>query len=245
MRTIFIADAHLALPGDLNYQMLLRFLRSLEGNTETLFIMGDLFDFWVGFPSQPFRQYDALLDALLSLTRSGCRLVYFEGNHDFHLGAVFRERLKAEIHVRPFIQTVQGRRLFLCHGDQINSADLGYRLLRLILHNRFTETVIKHFPPGLALRIKEHLQHTSQAGYQVKSVRWDYRRIIRDFARSVRDLGCVGLVTGHFHLAFCEEPDGGSFTILSLGDWMDQFTYGEMVAGKLYLRTYSPDDTQG
>jgi UDP-2,3-diacylglucosamine hydrolase len=244
MRTIFLADAHLALPGDLNYRMLLRFLRSLEGNTETLFIMGDLFDFWVGFPSQPFRQYDALLDALLSLTRSGCRLVYFEGNHDFHLGAVFRERLKAEIHTGPSIQTVQGKRLFLCHGDQINQTDHGYRLLRLILRNRLTEAVIKHFPPGLALRIKERLQHTSQAGYQKKSVRWDYRRIIRDFARSVRDPGCAGLVTGHFHLAFCEEPDGEPFTILSLGDWMDQFTYGEMVAGKLYLRTYSPDDTQ-
>ena len=245
MRTIFLADAHLVLPGDLNYRMLLHFLQSLEGNTETLFIMGDLFDFWVGFPSQPFRQYDLLLDALLSLTRSGCRLVYFEGNHDFHLGALFRERLKAEIHTGPSIQTVRGRRLFLCHGDQINQADHGYRLLRLILRNRFTENVIKHFPPGLALHIKEQLQHSSRAGYQVKSVRWDYRRIIRDFARSVQDLGCTGLVTGHFHLAFLEEAEGESFTILSLGDWMERFTYGEIVAGKLYLRTYSPDETEG
>jgi len=245
MRTIFLADAHLVSPDDINYRMLLRFLQSLEGNTETLFIMGDLFDFWVGFPSQPFRQYDILLDALLSLTRSGCRLVYFEGNHDFHLGPVFRERLKAEIHAGPSIQTVQGKRLFLCHGDQINPADHGYRLLRLILRNRLTEAVVKHFPPCLALYIKKRLQHASRAGYKEKSVRWDYRTIIRNFARSARDLGCAGLVTGHFHLAFSEQLDDAPFTILSLGDWMDQFTYGEMVAGKPCLQMYTPDGMQG
>lgn len=238
MRTIFLADAHLTSPNDINYRMILRFLRELEGNTESLFIMGDLFDFWLGFPSQPFRQYDAVLEALLSLKRSGCRLIYFEGNHDFHLGAVFSDTLGAEIHPGPAIRTVQGRRLFLCHGDQINRLDHGYRLLRLLLHNRLTAAAVSHFPPSLALKIKDHLQHTSRAGYQVKSARWDYREMIRSFARSIREQGCEGLVTGHFHLAFRDELEGTPFTILSLGDWMEQLTYGEMVDGRLLLKSY-------
>ena len=240
MRTIFLADAHLTAPVDLKYCMLLRFLRELEGNTETLFIMGDLFDFWLGFPSQPFRQYDSVLEALLALTRSGCRLVYFEGNHDFHLGSIFRDRLETEIHAGPAILTVQGRQILLCHGDQINQADHGYRLLRRLLHNRLVASAIAHFPPSLALRIKERLQHASRAGYQIKSARWDYRQIIRCFAQSVREQGCSGLVTGHFHLAFLEELNGSPFTVLSLGDWMEQFTYGEMVNGKLFLKNYLP-----
>lgn len=242
MRTIFLADAHLAAPTDLNYRLLLRFLRELEGNAETLFIMGDLFDFWLGFPSHPFRQYDAVLDALLALTRSGCRLVYFEGNHDFHLGSIFRDRLGAEIHTGPAILTVQGRRLLLCHGDQINRADRGYRLLRGLLHNRLVAGAVAHFPPTLALRIKDRLQHASKASYQTKIARWDYRQIIRCFAQSAREQGCSGLVTGHFHLAFCEELDGSPFTILSLGDWMERFTYGEMANGKLLLKNYTPDE---
>lgn len=240
MRTIFLADAHLMLPDDRNYRMLLAFLRSLEGNTDTLFIMGDLFDFWVGFPSQPFKQYEPLVDALRALRLSGCGLVYFEGNHDFHLGAVFRERLGATVQTGPAIHMVQGRRLFLCHGDQINRADHGYRLLRLILRSRLTEAMVRHFPPALALRVKDWLQHSSRAGYQGKSLRWDYRAIIREFARTLRARGCAGLVTGHFHLAFSEELEGAPFTILSLGDWMAQYTYGEMEAGRLYLRTYPP-----
>lgn len=238
MRTIFLADAHLVAPADRNYRMLLRFLAELEGNTETLFIMGDLFDFWLGFPSHPFRQYDAVLDALESLVRSGCRLVYFEGNHDFHLGPVFRKRLGAEVHIGPALLPVQGKRLYLCHGDQINGADHGYRLLRLLLHNRIVASMITHFPPALALAIKERLQQRSRAGYQVKTARWDYRQIILDFARSVLAQGCDGMVTGHFHLAFCEELASPPFTILSLGDWMEQFTYGEMTDGALLLKTY-------
>lgn len=238
MRTIFLADAHLITPADLNYRHLLRFLHELEGNTEALFIMGDLFDFWLGFPSNPFREYDALLEGLFALKRSGCRIVYFEGNHDFHLGPVFRERLGAEVHTGSAIMTVQGRRLFLCHGDQINPHDRGYRLLRLLLRSRFLEASVGWFPPRLALRVREHLQHSSRSGYEVKSRRWDYHEIIRSFARSARQRGCEGLVTGHFHLMLREQLDGSRFTILSLGDWMERFTYGEMIDGELQLLHY-------
>lgn len=244
MRTIFLADAHLVSPDEQNYRLLLRFLRDLEGNTETLFIMGDLFDFWLGFPSNPLRQFDEVLVALQSLVRSGCRLVYFEGNHDFHLGAIFRQRLGAEIHTGPAVITVQGRRLFLCHGDQINHRDRGYRLLRLLLHNRLAAALVNHVPPLFALRVRARLQRASRAGYQAKLQRWNYRAFIRTFARSVRKQGCDGLVTGHFHLAFCEELDGSPFVILSLGDWMEQFTYGEITAGTLSLKTYqSPPES--
>ena len=238
MRTIFLADAHLVSPDEQNYRLLLRFLRELEGKTETLYIMGDLFDFWLGFPSNPLRQFDEVLAALQSLVQSGCCLVYFEGNHDFHLGAVFRQRLGAEIHTGPAVITVQGQRLFLCHGDQINRLDRGYRLLRLLLHSRLAAIAVNHVPPLLALRVKARLQRASRAGYQTRLRRWNYRAIIRTFARTVREKGCDGLVTGHFHLAFREELDDSPFVILSLGDWMEQFTYGEITAGVLSLKTY-------
>jgi len=238
MRTIFLADAHLTSPTERNYRLLLRFLRELEGNTETLFVMGDLFDFWLGFPSNPFSQFDELLLALDSLVRSGCHLVYFEGNHDFHMGATFSNRLGARIFTGPAVINIQGRRLYMCHGDQINRHDRGYRLLRLILHSRLAAAAVNHIPAGMVLRLKEYLQSRSRAGYQAKLQRWNYREIIRTFARSVRERGCDGLVTGHFHLAFSEQLNDPTFDILSLGDWMDQFTYGEISAGTLSLQTY-------
>ena len=238
MRTIFLADAHLVSPDDQNFRLLLSFLRELEGNTETLFILGDLFDFWLGFPSNPFREFDAVLAALESLVHSGCRLVYFEGNHDFHMGTIFHQQLGAEIHTGPAVITVQGQRLFLCHGDQINRRDHAYRLLRLLLHNRLAAVAVNYVPPLFALRVRAWLQCASRAGYQANLKRWNYRDIIRTFAHTVRKQGCDGLVTGHFHIAFREELEGSPFTILSLGDWMGQFTYGEITEGTLNLKTY-------
>ena len=239
MRTIFLADAHLVSPEDTNYQLLLRFLHTLEGDLDTLYIMGDLFDFWLGFPSHPFTQYDAVLDALERLVARGCKLVYFEGNHDFHLGTIFSKRLKAEIHDRPVIESVQGKRLYLCHGDQINREDRGYRLLRYLLRTPLVATSIMHFPPSWAEAIKKRLQKQSQSGYDMKSARWDYRRILLDYSRFLQEQGCEGLVTGHFHLALREELPETGFTLLSLGDWMEKFTYGEMLDGNLQLMTYS------
>jgi UDP-2,3-diacylglucosamine hydrolase len=239
MRVIFIADAHLVSPDDTNYRLLLRFLHDLEGELDTLYIMGDLFDFWLGFPSHPFTQYDAVLDALERLVERGCRLVYFEGNHDFHLGTIFSQRLKAEIHTGPAIEYIQGKRLYICHGDQINRADRHYRLLRYLLRTRLVAASVSHFPPSWAEKIRERLQKRSQAGYVVKTARWDYRQILLDFARTLQRQSCDGLVTGHFHLALREDVPETAFALLSLGDWMEQFTYGEMLDGELRLMTYT------
>ncbi|MDD2900636.1 MAG: UDP-2,3-diacylglucosamine diphosphatase [Desulfuromonadaceae bacterium] len=239
MRTIFIADAHLVSPGDNNYRLLLRFLSELEGELDTLYILGDLFDFWLGFPSQPFTEYDAVIDVLERLVHRGCNLVYFEGNHDFHLGAVFSQRLKARIHTGPSTEFVQGKRLYLCHGDQINNNDRLYRLLRFLLRTRLVAAAVRRFPPLWAQKIRERLQKRSQAGYGVNSARWDYRRIILDFARSLQKKGYDGLVTGHFHLALREELTAPPLAVLSLGDWMEQFTYGEMINGELRLKRYA------
>lgn len=239
MRTIFISDAHLENPADLNYQLLLKFLGELEGNTETLYILGDLFDFWLGFPQNPFRQYDSVIAALESLSRSGCRLVYFEGNHDFHLGPVFRKKVRAEIHVRPAIIKIQGKKLFLCHGDQINRNDYGYLTLRALLHNTLVAASVNIVSPVLALWLRNRLQEKSRAGYSSKTIRWDCKEIIRSFAETIRKKGCDGLICGHYHLPLCEKLKDSEFTILSLGDWLSSFNYGEMIEGELLLKQYN------
>ncbi len=242
MRAIFIADAHLTSPEALNFRLLLRFLSELEGKLDTLYIVGDLFDFWLGFPSQPFSQYAPVLDALDRLVQRGCKLVYFEGNHDFHLGDAFSKRLHAEIHPEPSIISIQGKRLYICHGDQINREDHGYLFLRLLLRTGMVAAAVRHFPAAWGEKIRRILQKRSKAGYSAKTSRWDYRQILLDFADTVQKKGCDGLVAGHFHLALHENGPATNFTIISLGDWMGQFTYGEMIDGELRLMKYPANE---
>lgn len=239
MRRIFIADAHLRKQTDDNYRMLLRFLSTLEGNTETLYILGDLFEFWIGYRRPAFPHYQPVLEQLLKLSNLGTRIVYFEGNHDFHLGPYFTETLLAEVHPGPAMVTIDGKRVFLCHGDQINRRDYGYRLLRTMLHNRLSRMLVPLVPVRLASFVAEHMSRQSGKKHVSRRSSWDYPSIIKGFAAEEFSLGCDTVVCGHFHLPFLERsgPEGNR-TLLSLGDWISQYSYGEWIDGRLSLKTF-------
>lgn len=237
MRAIFLADAHLRHSDDANYRLLLHFLDEQRGRTDLLCILGDLFDFRVGLPSLEFPEQEAVLDALATLSRSGTRLVYLEGNHDFHLGAVFAGRIGCELYRGPVTLEVDGMRLFLCHGDLVNRADWRYRLLYLLLRNPVTPLAAGLVPAGVLHRIRSSLQRSSQRRYRHDRVRWDYTAIIRSFAATIRAGGCDALVLGHFHQPLLEQRDG--FTLLSLGDWIEHFSYGQLENGSFSLSSYA------
>lgn len=236
MRTIFFADAHLQHPEDANYRLLLDFIQSLQGTIDTLCILGDLFDFRVGLPALTFPEQEPILKALKELHASGTRLVYLEGNHDFHLGADLAARLGAEIYPGPVQLELQGKQVCLCHGDLINKADWRYRLLHRTLRNSMTLRVGRLLPATVVLGVRRKLQQSSKQRYSMDRKRWDYSSIIREYAESIRAKGSDALVLGHFHQPFSVYED--DFTLISLGDWISDHSYAELVDGALRLLTY-------
>ncbi len=236
MRTIFLADAHLHNPEDKNYRLLLDFIRSLKGTTDILCILGDLFDFRIGLPNLDFPEQEPLLKALEELHSSGTRLIYLEGNHDFKLGNALAERLGAEIYPEPVTLEIQGQKIFLCHGDLINSSDWRYRLLYRILRHNIVFKTGKLLPATIINGLRRRLQRSSKGRYRQDRSRWDYPEMIRLYAGSISKQGCNAMVLGHFHLPFIENKDG--FTLISLGDWISQFSYSELVDGKFSLLIY-------
>ena len=239
MRKVFIADAHLKLPDDENFSKLLRFLDELRGTTETLFILGDLFEFWIGYPAGAFPHYAPVLEKLLLLHESGTDIVYFEGNHDFHMGEFFEETLQARVYAGPALLELDGKRVYLCHGDQINSKDYGYRLLRRIFHSAITRGLARIVPATITSTIARYLGKKSKANHGTRRSRWDYPAIMREFAAARFSEGCDMVITGHFHLPLLEHSGmHGEHFLLSLGDWISHYTYGEMVGGTLTLKSY-------
>jgi UDP-2,3-diacylglucosamine hydrolase len=242
MRKVFIADAHLRLPGDDNYRTMLRFLAELPGTADTLYILGDLFEFWIGYPEVPFPQYRPLLDALRALRSAGMEIVYFEGNHDFHMGPYFTETLGAKVYRGPAVLEIDGKRVCLCHGDEINRRDYAYRILRSILHSRLTSALTHVVPPRCATAIADRLGENSRAHHGARRTRWNYPAILRSFAADRFAAGCDMVITGHFHLPLIETSGaGGANTLVSLGDWISHFSYAEMRDGAVTLRRYSPE----
>ena len=241
MRKVFIADAHLRSENDKNYRFLLDFLATLPGNTDALFILGDLFEFWIGYPDIPFRHYLTMLEELRRLREKGIKIVYFEGNHDFHMGPFFEKTLDATIYSAPAVLEIDGKRVYLSHGDLINRTDYSHRVFRFFLHNCFTARVIPMVPPVVASYIAERLGKASRENHDMRRDKWDYPSILRKFAAERFREGCDAVIVGHFHLPLIEKTTNvATQTLISLGDWITHFTYGEWDEGEFSLRRYIP-----
>jgi UDP-2,3-diacylglucosamine hydrolase len=240
MRTIFIADAHLQHQNDPPYQAMLRFLSEITGNCSTLYIMGDFFEFWLGYPKTiPYTHYLPLLDALHLLHREGARIVYFEGNHDFHMGPYFTKTLQAEVFPGPASLRINGQNAFLCHGDQANPDDIPYKILRAIFHSALTGWLPNIVPPSVPNYIAERMGRKGRTNIKAKGENPEHRKILRKYANEQFAKGYDLVIAGHFHLPFIENPaEYPEKQLISLGDWATRLSYAELVEGEIIIRNF-------
>lgn len=223
MKDLFLADAHLINPEDDNYRRLLALLQREEGQIRTLYLLGDIFEFWVGYEHVVFTPYVPILEALRRLHESGTRIVWVEGNHDFHLGPFILGTLQAEIFSESAAITLDGQQIFLCHGDLIDAKDKSYRLYRSLLRSRFIGKLVDLFvSPDRLWRFSRFLSARSKAKRRNRPPR-DPRQMIIDHAQKRFAEGHQVVITGHFHTPFIEKTPKG--LVVALGDAMEQASF--------------------
>ena len=238
MRAVFLADAHLRNPGDANYQALLQFLGEQEGHTDLLGLLGDICEFLVGYPDSVFPVYQPLFDALRRLQQGGTRLVYVEGNHDFHLAPYLDRHLPCQLLPDGGVIDLDGRRVFVAHGDLANPADHGYRQLRAVLRSIPLRVLIRILPSALTWRIAARASRASRRSGDDKRRRWPVRDILLPYAEAHLGAGCQAVITGHFHQPLHEKLAQGE--LISLGDWISQYSYAVWENGGFSLENYPP-----
>ncbi len=236
MSDIFLADAHLLHPSDNNYRRLLGFLEGLRGQTRTLYILGDLFEFWIGYRHVVFAPYVPVLEALRRLRESGTGIVYVEGNHDFHLGPYFEKTLGCRILPDGGDVAIDGKRVLVVHGDLIHPGDQGYKMLRKVLRSRMLRGVGRLVPPDWAWGIARWAGRQSQKKHAGPERTAWAEKMLRAYGKRCFSEGYDAVVTGHFHLPLFEEREGR--TLVALGDWVEQFSYARWENGRFSLETY-------
>src|SRR5262245_8346461 len=135
----FISDAHLGVESKAREAAretrLIPFLNSLPGRARSLYILGDLFDFWFEYGTAIPRRHFDLLATLRELRRADVEITCLAGNHDFWLGPFLRDELDLKVHDGALTVVEQGRRIWLHHGDGLLGGDLGYRVLKRVLRH--------------------------------------------------------------------------------------------------------------
>jgi UDP-2,3-diacylglucosamine hydrolase len=242
MRALFLADAHLCKPSDPNYRTLLTFLEEQSGKTDLLILLGDIFEFWIG-KTTVTEDYVPLINALERMNQQGTKLVYVEGNHDFHLGPVFTRRLSCQVLPDGGSIELDGKSIFLAHGDLANPEDTGYRHLRKFLRSKFLCTLLRLAPNSLTMAIANRGSYESRKNSGERRQRWPAREILKPYAKAILASGHQAVVTGHYHQPFHEQLGDGE--LIALGDWITQYSYAVYEDRAFTLQSYQPNQGNG
>jgi UDP-2,3-diacylglucosamine hydrolase len=236
----FFSDAHIGAASEADESARLGrlhdFLNSLPGRACELFILGDLFDFWFEYRSAIPRRYFDTLGALRRVRDGGVRITYLNGNHDFWLGRFLEEKIGVRPHYGALSLERQGRKLWIHHGDGLVGGDLGYRILKRVIRHPACIALFGLVHPDLGFPFAGWVSRHSRAAREGRPLDGD--RLWREIAAPRFAAGYDAVMIGHFHHPF-ERRDGGR-DFFVIGDWMKDFTYAVLDAGRLRLEVWPP-----
>ncbi len=234
----FFSDVHLgAEPKALEAAREARlhdFLNSLPGRAASLFIVGDLFDFWFEYRTAIPRRVFATLAVLQHLRDRGIEITYLNGNHDFWLGRFLSEELGIRTRHGALSLELQGRRLWLHHGDGLAAGDHGYRMLRQVLRHPVSIALYQWLHPDLGIPLAHWFSNRSRVAQGDRPLEAD--RLWTQIAAPRFAEGYDAVVIGHFHHAY--ERRDGSREFFVLGDWIRHFTYLTLEQGSLQFHAW-------
>ncbi len=219
----FVGDVHLDDRKPAREKAFCRLLDLiLQEKPDHVFLMGDIFEFWFGYHNVMFSKVLKPVAKIAQLTDAGIPVTYCVGNHDFKPGPVFEKILGVRVEFAPFRITLGSHRVYLAHGDEINTADLGYRFIRSIFRNPVTQFMFQHFiPASLAWYIGRRTSDSSRILTSSRE-RPIPEKAFDAFCRRELDNRVDVVVHGHNHDPGIRsrEIDGRKITIIDSGDWL-------------------------
>lgn len=164
-RTLFIADLHLCQEEPAITAGFLHFLQREAPHCDALYILGDLFEAWIG-DDDPNPLHQQIASALRALPVP----VYFiHGNRDFLIGRRFARASGMTLLTEEQVLTLYGHRLLIMHGDTLCTDDAGYLRFRAKVHNLWIQRLFLALPLWIRKRIASRMRVDSKQANQHKS----------------------------------------------------------------------------
>jgi UDP-2,3-diacylglucosamine hydrolase len=232
---LFVSDVHLDTQAPQATAQFLDFLRGQAAQAQALYILGDLFEAWVGDDDQD-PEKERVSEALLALGARGIPCFILHGNRDFLLGADFCARSGCTLLSDPVVADIDGEPVLLTHGDALCTDDHSYQELRSTVRAAAWQRRFLALPRER----RELLANEARAG----SKRHTSRTIpvIMDVnpvavAAAFRATGVRRMIHGHTHRPAVHElvVDGVPMQRIVLGAWYEQGSYLSCEAGSYRL----------
>jgi UDP-2,3-diacylglucosamine hydrolase len=236
MSRLFVSDVHLDAAAPEAVEQFLAFLRTHAADAEALYILGDLFEVWVG-DDDPDPTKARVCEGLRALTAKGVGCFVLHGNRDFLIGRDFCRRTGSRLLADPVVADLNGERVLLTHGDALCTDDHSYQELRSTVR---TPDWQRRF---LALPVadRELIANQARAGSKEHTSRVipDIMDVNQDAVLTTyRATRVRRIIHGHTHRPGVHDTaiEGESAQRMVLGAWYEQGSYIRYENGRYELR---------
>jgi UDP-2,3-diacylglucosamine hydrolase len=242
-KTYFISDLHLGAGYIKDHRaherMVVDFLRSIQNDAKTVYLLGDILDYWFEYRTVVPRGYVRFFGQLAEMADAGIKIYWFIGNHDIWLFDYLRNEIGMTVVDGTLTTTIDGRKFMLAHGDGLGRLKPSFRLIRAVFRNRVAQKLYS----GIHPRWTVGFAHWWSGKSRGEELRADFdepmRRNVMPFIEGyVKDNPDVDyIILGHHHVVV-DEQVGDKCRLLILGDWITRFTYGVFDGSAMQLEQY-------
>jgi len=220
--TLFISDLHLDASRPEVTKLFLEFLGGQARSAESLYILGDLFEAWLG-DDDPDPHHAQVAAALTELSASGVPVYFLVGNRDFLLGRDYARRASMELLTEPVRLDLYGTPTLLLHGDVLCTDDTEYQAFRAMVRDPDWQKAFLERPLAERRMMAEQARERSRSRGQTLDE--DIMDVNANaVAEAFRTHAVPRMIHGHTHRPHIHriEVDGKPRERIVLGDWYEQ-----------------------
>lgn len=222
----FASDFHFGAPDEAvsaeRENRVLSWLDNIMADAGTLFLLGDIFDFWFEYRDVVPRGYYRLFSKFRELRDKGISVYYFTGNHDMWVENYFSKEFGFQIFRKQQFFIINGKRCLVGHGDGLGKGDLGYKFIKKMFAFRPNVWLYGLLHPRIAFSVARFFSHKSRAmtGAEDSVFLSNDKEMLVQYALSVlKDNEIDFFIYGHRHLPL-DIKLSDTARYINTGDWL-------------------------
>lgn len=245
-KIFFASDFHLGVPDHASSlqreRHIIQWLDSIKDEAHSIYLLGDIFDFWFEYKHTIPKGFIRLLGKLAQLRDEGIPIFFFTGNHDMWMFDYFPKELGIPVYRKPQVLEVGSQKILIGHGNGLGPGDRSYKFLKRFFDSEVCQWMFARLHPNLGISIASA---------------WSRRSRITNLKREEKFEGKEGeflwvychelektshhdfYIFGHRHLPL-NLPVSDNALYINVGEWVHFKTYGVYDGMNVELKEFKP-----
>jgi UDP-2,3-diacylglucosamine hydrolase len=246
----FLSDFHLGVPNLAasleREKLIIRFLDSIKDRAHTIFLVGDMFDFWFEYRKVVPKGFVRLLGKLAEMSDAGIQLHFFVGNHDMWMKDYFQKELNIPVYFEPKVFTFNNCSFYIGHGDGLGPRDYGYKALKKVFRHPVSQWLFGVLPPVVGVGLANYFSGKSRGSEEHEEEKFlgEEKEYLLIYSREVLEKETYNFfVFGHRHLPIDYRLTTES-RYINLGEWINYQTYAVFDGKEMQLKSFTGKDNK-